>query len=746
MSILSFRQELNSEQLKAVDSLHGPLLILAGAGSGKTRVLIYRIANLIIQGEATPGQILAVTFTNKAAEEMKTRTQKLLHQMNISMFEQPWVSTFHSLCAKILRQHIHLLGYQPFFAIYNDGDQLSMIKKVLRKLNIHESVCNPKSVKSKINTAKTLGIPPQEIEIKADYLMSSKELTIYKEYELGMKAANALDFTDLLYKTYELFESYPDILQVFQQKFRYIMVDEYQDTNHIQYLLVKLLSELNKNICVVGDEDQSIYSWRGADINNILDFEKDFPNTEIIKLERNYRSTKNIVEAASKVIGNNLKRKKKVLFTDHPWGEPILICGQSNDRQEARYVVQTIKSLMKGGEDSYKDFAIFYRTNAQSRVLEDQLRHQSIPYRLIGGIKFYDRKEIKDILGYMNLALNPTDDVAFKRVINTPTRGIGRATVEALENFAQEKGLGLLEACQLAAEQRVVHAGACKRLQAFYNMVEHLRGEVHEIKISEIYHLILDLTGYVQKLHIENTVESLARADNLEEFNNAILQFENEGGDRATLPNFLEKMSLVSDIDNVDNNMEVVTLMTLHVSKGLEYPNVFIVGMEDGLFPTGRAIEDGRNEIEEERRLAYVGMTRAEKRLFLTYAQMRKVWGMERHHTPSRFIKEIPEQYIKWTSRSSQPSRFLQKYGKFSQKKSHSSSGSFDDFDHMPDYENDCSEPNSYKKGMRVRHPKFGVGSIYQVEGQGESLKVGIMFSNKRVRKFVVKYTSLERL
>ena len=764
MSVLSFKQELTPEQLEAVESLNGPLLILAGAGSGKTRALIYRVANLVLQGEATPGQILAVTFTNKASKEMKTRIQKLLHQMSIPIFEELWVSTFHSLCAKILRQHIYLLGYQPFFAIYDEGDQLSLIKKILQKLNINEQVHNPKGVKSKINAAKTQGVTPQKVEEKTPYLMSHKEIEIYSEYELEMKASNALDFADLLYKTYELFKTYPDVLQIYQDKFRYIMVDEYQDTNHIQYLLIRLLSDVHKNLCVVGDEDQSIYSWRGADISNILDFEKDFPNAKVIKLEENHRSTKNIVEAASKVISNNIQRKNKTLFTNRSRGEPIFICGQMDDYREAQYVVQKIRALMGEGTDTYKDFAVFYRTNAQSRAFEDQLRHQSIPYKLVGGIKFYARKEIKDILGYMKLAINSTDDIAFKRIVNTPTRGIGSSTVAKIEKLAGEQSLSLLEACQQVVEQKVVSSGVCKKLKGFSDMMDHLKQQTQKVKVSDIYHLILDRTEYVQRLRMENTPEALARVDNLEEFNNAILQFEDDNENAANLQNFLETMSLISDSDHIDEDPDAVTLMTLHVSKGLEYPNVFIVGMEEGLFPTSQALDsDDLGAMEEERRLAYVGMTRAQRRLFLTYAYVRRVWGQERHNIPSRFIDEIPEKYVQWEEfgSSHRRSRFLQKQprSRTSKKKSgriHPSHLAFNEshspnndnnFDHMPDYENDrCDDRGSYKKGMRVRHPQFGVGSIYRLEGQGENLKISIMFPNRMMKKFVAKFTQLERL
>ena len=751
-SLLS--KELTPTQVEAVESLNGPLLILAGAGSGKTRVLIYRIANLILQGEAAPGQILAVTFTNRAAQEMRTRTQELLSRINIPPFESPWVSTFHSLCAKILRQHITLLGYQPFFAIYSDGDQLSMIKKVLRQLNIDEKIYNPKAFKAKINEVKMLGISPMEATGRAVHIMQKRDVLVYGEYEKEMRGSNALDFTDLLGKTYELFEQHPDVLKSYQERFHYIMVDEYQDTNHIQYLLVKLLSGGHRNLCVVGDEDQSIYSWRGADIRNILDFEKDFPEAKVVKLEENHRSTKNIVEAASKVIINNLQRKDKVLFTNAPQGDLISVAGHFNDWKEAKYVIRTINSLIREGVAKYKDFAIFYRTNAQSRVFEDQFHHHSIPYKLVGGMKFYDRREIKDVLGYMQLVLNPKDNMAFKRVVNMPARGIGKTTVESLEAFASERGLSYLEACPLAAQEQLGHGGAGKKLQNFYEMIAQLRTQVSGQSLPEFYRLILDCTGYVEKLRMENTTESLARIDNLEEFNNAILQFDEGvsslGQDHlSNLTMFLEKISLVTD-DESEVERDSVTLMTLHVSKGLEFPNVFIVGMEEGLFPTSQSLDNGLDKMEEERRLAYVGMTRARVRLYLSYAQMRRIWGQERSQKPSRFIDEIPEKYLCWQEGSPRKkSQFLERHGKIRSRSSFSSNTFTDsDFDQRSAYESDevPASSTSYCKGMRVRHPKFGIGSIYQVEGKGDKMKVGIMFPNRTVKKFIVKYTHLERV
>ena len=742
--------QLNPEQSKAAQTTEGPVLILAGAGSGKTRVLTYRIANLIAQGEASPTEILAVTFTNKAAREMEARTYRLLEEIGVPVFEPLWISTFHSTCSRILREHIHLLEYQPFFVIYDDADQLSQIKKVLAQLDINEKVHPAKSFKSQINYAKMEALSPEMIRKKHSYYMDEQAVEVYERYEQEMKRSNALDFNDLLVKTHELFQHYPALLEEYQDKFKYIMVDEYQDTNHIQYLLVQMLAKKHRNLCVVGDEDQSIYSWRGADISNILDFEKDFPECLTVKLEENYRSTKNIVTAASEVIKNNEQRKNKTLFTSNPEGSLITVREEGTDYDEARYVVKKIEKLMVDDDHAYKDFAVFYRTNAQSRVLEDQLRSNSIPYKLVGGIKFYERMEIKDILGYMKLVLNPTDDVAFKRVVNTPARGIGKTTVEKIERAAFDNGFSYLDACLYAADNRLVHSGATKKLRQFYLMIEKLREEAVAAKPSEIYHYILDATEYVVRLKTENTAESLARVDNLEEFNNAITHFEQERGEEGTLQGFLEEMALVSDADQVDDTEDMVTLMTLHISKGLEYPNVFIVGVEEGLFPTGRSLDDSDPDaMEEERRLAYVGMTRAMKNLYMTYARTRRVWGQEQSHSPSRFISEIPKKFVTFES-GVESGGFASRYGSLSNGKTSARNSykkkTFDDsFDQEPNYEDFSTEAQEgYQKGMRVKHPTFGAGTIYTVEGRGENQKVSVMFQNQTLKKFVIKYARLE--
>ena len=761
-----FSGSLNPSQADAVQMTDGPLLILAGAGSGKTRVLTYRIAQLIALGEASPNQILAVTFTNKAAREMEERTRNLLEDVGIPIYEPMWISTFHSICARILREEIHNLGYQPFFGIYDDSDQLSMLKKVLNALNINDKVHPAKGFQARINQAKQLGLTPDQVSRRKGFFMDDKTSEVFTRYEQEMEKANSLDFGDLLLKTYLLFRDHPEVLKSYQERFQYILVDEYQDTNHIQYLMVKMLAEGHRNLCVVGDEDQSIYSWRGADITNILSFEKDFPETKVIKLEQNYRSSKTIVSAASAMIRNNDQRKDKTLFTDNESGEKITVREERNEYEEARYVVERIEGIMEARPDkTYRDFAIFYRTNAQSRVLEDLLRSHSLPYKLVGGIKFYARREVKDLISYLKVLLNPADEVALKRIINVPARGIGKTTVQKVENAALDQGITYYDAIEFAAEQRLVHSGACKKLQNFRFLMDQIKSEMGEMTVSQLYLTVLDKTGYGVNLKEENTPEAQSRLENLEELDNAIRQFEEERGDEATLQNFLEEMALVSDVDGMEDAENSITLMTLHVSKGLEYPVVFIVGMEEGLFPSARSFEseDG-DAIEEERRLAYVGITRSREKLFMTHARTRRVWGQEQSHAPSRFISEIPQEFIETTTSVSQPdflNRFREKYGdldsstsrptqsrsqrnSFNQSRAHTDP--FPDYEDYSDDDEDLDTPQELAKGMRVRHPTFGVGSIFAVEGQGENQKVSVLFKSSLTKKFVVKFARLQIL
>jgi DNA helicase-2/ATP-dependent DNA helicase PcrA len=744
---------LNPAQAEAVERLDGPLLILAGAGSGKTRVLTHRVANLIAQKKAAPDEILAVTFTNKAAKEMESRIFNILSDLGYLIREPLWISTFHSFCVRVLRSHITLLDYKPFFGIYDDSDQLGQIKKVMAALNLNEKMFPPKTFRNRINTAKMLGLGPDEAEKSPHVFFDQKTIDLYRLYEQEMKKANSLDFGDLLLKVYELFRMYPDVLEFYQQKFKYVLVDEYQDTNHIQYLIVQQLAQKHRNLCVVGDEDQSIYSWRGADISNILDFEKDFPDARVIKLEENYRSTKTIVSAATHVIKNNTERKDKTLFTNNEEGDIIRVREERNEYDEARWVARQIQEMIAEGEGTYSDYAVFYRTNAQSRVLEEQFRTHSIPYKLVGGVRFYERMEIKDVIGYMKLTLNPADDIAFRRVINTPARGIGKTTVDRIEELSLQRKTSMMEAAAWAVDNRVFNAGTTSKVRNFLLLMNDLGNLAQDHSLIDFYQMVLEKTEYVQKLKAEESAEADARIENLEELSNAMTQFMKERDD-ASLQAFLEEMALVSDIDSLDEDQNSVTMMTLHVSKGLEYPFVFIVGMEENLFPSSRAEdENDEHSLEEERRLCYVGMTRARRRLHLVYARSRKVWGQEQFNPPSRFLNEIPQSLIQFSTAIETPRFVSQAANRFSSEASWQSksfqdrkrgNAGFESQD-FPDYENESGGAD-LQKGMKVRHPTFGVGTIYQTEGAGDQQKVSVLFSDQTIKKFVAKYARLERV
>ncbi|HPI39763.1 MAG TPA: UvrD-helicase domain-containing protein [Pseudobdellovibrionaceae bacterium] len=734
--------KLNPPQKEAVFTTDGPLLILAGAGSGKTRVLTYRLAHIISKGKAAPDEILCVTFTNKAAKEMENRIYKILSEYQIAIYSQLWVSTFHSFCVRVLREHIELLDYKKHFGIYDSGDQLSQIKKVMARLDINDKIYSPKNFQARISSAKMNALGPDDLK-KTGHFLDQKTVEVYRAYEEDMKKSNNLDFDDLLAKTYELFRMYPDLLNLYQEKFKYIMVDEYQDTNHIQYLLVQQLASKHRNLCVVGDEDQSIYSWRGADISNILDFEKDFPESTVVKLEENYRSSKNIVDAATEVIKNNTQRKNKTLFTSNPSGELIQVQEEVNEYEEARFVVRSIQQLISQGQGEYRDFAVFYRTNAQSRVLEEQLRSTAMPYKIVGGMRFFERMEIKDIIAYLKLALNNNDDIALQRIINVPTRGIGKTSMEKIIEVANQHKISFFNAIKYAVEQRHFNAGTSGKLRRFVDIIEDISIKSSQLKLIDFFHHTLEKTEYLQSLKSENTPEAQARVENITELDNAIEQFIQERQDEATLTTFLEEMALVADVDSLDEQINSITLMTLHVSKGLEFPFVFVVGLEEGLFPSQRSNNDeDPTSMEEERRLAYVGMTRAEKKLWLTHAYTRRLWGQEQMNQPSRFIEEIPQKFVQKNS-SVQKSRFAERYSSYSPRAAHTHF----DSQSFPDYENQTPASPSketLQKGSRVRHPTFGIGSICKTEGSGDSQKISVIFGDNSLKSFVAKYARLE--
>lgn len=734
---------LNPQQKEAVLHFGSPLLILAGAGSGKTRVLTQKIAYLVEEKGFAPSSILAVTFTNKAAREMKERVG---HLMPPHMAYSISVSTFHSLGVQLLRRYAQLLDYKSGFSIYDDGDQISVLKKVLKKLNINEKIITPKFCQSRINIAKSQCLTSTQIASQRS-LFSKEFHVIYNEYEAELKSANAFDFNDLISKTVFILENFEQAREQMRDHFKYLLVDEYQDTNVGQYRLMRALCRDTNNICVVGDEDQSIYGWRGADISNILNFEKDFPGTKLIKLEENYRSTQNILSAAYSVIKNNTQRRDKKLFTNNSTGEKVKLIETENEYEEGRFVADKVHQIVSSG-GSLNDIALFYRTNAQSRVLEEQLRNKDIPYRMYGGTRFYDRKEIKDVASYLKLLLNPTDDVCFKRVVNVPARGLGKTSIEAIETIGMERGTSMVAAAISAVKEGAVNPRAGKKLAEFLDLIVRLRSLVSTQDVYSLYNEVLQQTGYLSELEHDDTIESKSRIENLQEFGNAILRFIETHREEATLEKFLNDTALMSDSDDKDDdNQPKLTMMTLHISKGLEFPYVFMVGMEDGLFPSAQSLEDTEVKLEEERRLCYVGMTRAEKMLFMSYAQSRRHYGTQNFNEPSRFIDEIPEEFLESINMRQKRPAFMNRYAGtnvVSLDSRRETSMSRDDV--FPDYENlsnDSDGAGQYRKGAQVRHPVFGAGKIHTIEGSGDNMKVSIVFRDSSVRKFIVKHANL---
>lgn len=730
---------LNPQQQKAVEHYGTPLLILAGAGSGKTRVLTNKVSYLIDKGHCQPENILAVTFTNKAAREMKERVAQ---QLPPQLAHPVWVSTFHSLGAQILRKYGEVIGLKSGFTIYDDSDQTSVLKKVLKKLEYNDKIISPKFCKSRINMMKSMGLNKRQIASEK-HIFNNEFVAVFNAYEEMLKQSNAADFGDLIYKSIHMIEKFPEVKEDLRKTFKYIMVDEYQDTNHSQYRLMTGLCDDKNNICVVGDEDQSIYGWRGADISNILNFENDFPNTTTIKLEQNYRSTQNIIAAAHGVISNNSQRHDKKLFTENETGNKVKMVQLENEHNEARFVADQIKMLIEKGISPY-DIAVFYRTNAQSRLLEEHLRNYNISYRVFGGMRFYDRKEVKDLASYLNLLLNPADDVAFKRVVNSPPRGLGKTTIDKIEAISINEGIPMVEASIRAIQTKAVHKRAQTKMGEFLDCLVKLRSRVEDLDLYSLYNEVLQETGYLKQLEQEDTVESQSRIENLQEFGNAILRFTEVHHEEATLEKFLADTALVSDTDQEDSNTPTVTLMTLHISKGLEFSYVFIVGLEEGLFPSAKSLEEEADKIEEERRLCYVGMTRARKDLYLTHAKSRRHWGEHQLNPPSRFLNEIPAHLVEVIDQTPRRPNFYSQ-GFHNPKKRTSYQDSFDE---MPDYENFSDSPGaeagaSYRKGMKVRHPVFGAGAIHQVEGSGDSTKISIVFQDRSIRKFVAKHANL---
>ena len=744
---------LNKPQKEAVFHTEGPLLILAGAGSGKTRVLTHRIAYLIEEKGVNPWNILAITFTNKAAEEMRQRVDSLV---GIGA-ESIWVSTFHSMCVRILRRYIDRLGYDNRFTIYDTDDQKTLMKEVCRKTDIDTKRFKERMLLSVISSAKNEMILPEEFELNAggDFVQL-KIAKVYKEYEAQMRANNALDFDDLLVKTVQLLKTQPDVRENYQERFRYIMVDEYQDTNTVQFRLVSLLAGKYRNLCVVGDDDQSIYKFRGANIRNILDFEKEFSDAKVIKLEQNYRSVGNVLEVANSVIRNNKGRKEKTLWTDNEKGEKIRLRQFDTAYDEAQFIAEDIKDETAQGAN-YSDHAVLYRTNAQSRLLEEKFVAMNIPYKIVGGINFYSRREIKDVLSYLKTIDNGKDDLAVRRIINVPKRGIGLTTINRIQESAAARGIGFYDA--LSAPDLIPGIGrSASKLDSFAALIEYFKGRSEESGVTDLLTEVIEKTGYTESLEADDPEELEARVQNIDELVSKAAVYEescSDRGERPTLSGFLEEVALVADIDSVAEDRDYVILMTLHSAKGLEFPHVYLAGMEDGLFPSYMSISgDDPEELEEERRLCYVGVTRAEEKLTLTCARMRLVRGERQYNSMSRFIKEMPSALIDTGKREGGFSQNVS----LGEKRTYSSEVSgykrsayaqkpaFAAIQKGSGLMAKKSEGLSYGVGDRVRHVKFGDGTVTEIKEGGRDYEVTVQFDTAGVRKMFALFAKLIKI
>lgn len=731
---------MNKEQKEAVQTTEGPLLLMAGAGSGKTRVLTHRIAYLIEEKGVNPWNILAITFTNKAAREMKERVGKLLDHGS----EDVWVSTFHSMCVRILRRDVEKIGYSRNFTIVDSGEQLTLMKQVVKELNIDPKKYDPRSLLGTVSQAKNNLQTPKDYQALQGNFYEQIAGKCYEAYQKGLRKNEAMDFDDLIMVTIELLTKNPDVLEYYQHKFHYIHVDEYQDTNHAQYTLVNLLADYFKNLCVVGDADQSIYGWRGADMKNILDFESDYPEAKVILLEQNYRSTKNILNAANQVIENNQERKKKKLWTDNTEGEKIYHYQASDERDETRYIVSEIQKQIKQKMRKFGDFAILYRTNAQSRVLEETFLKANIPYTMVGGHKFYDRKEIRDILAYLTVIANPKDSLSFGRIVNVPKRGIGLSSLEKLQNFAEINDWSLLEAAQNVALANI-SGKAGRELESFGELMGHFNEMVPYLTVTELTEEILKKSGYESDLKRQNTLEAQSRLENLEEFLSVTQEFdkrfakEEEEAQEDKLVLFLNDLALLSDIDEVEEETSQVTLMTLHAAKGLEFPVVFLMGLEEGVFPLSRALMEEK-ELEEERRLAYVGITRAEEVLYLTNAQARTLYGRTQYNRPSRFLGEIDQDLLEEAGEKRPPVFRAQK--KFTQTK---------EVYHQPkvtrvNSRQENEQKATYAIGDKIQHKKWGIGTVVRVSGTKEDAELDVAFKEQGIKRLLAAFAPIEKI
>ena len=757
---------LNEQQQEAVVTTEGPLLILAGAGSGKTRVLTYRTAYLIEECGVNPYNIMAITFTNKAAGEMRERIDDMVGYGSESI----WVSTFHSTCVRILRRYIDRLGYDTNFTIYDADDQKTLMKDICKRLEIDTKMYKEKMFLNVISSAKDEMIDPIEFENRftGDFV-KRKQAQVYREYQNALKQNNALDFDDLLVKTVELFKLDKEVLEYYQERFRYIMVDEYQDTNTVQFELIRLLAMKYKNLCVVGDDDQSIYKFRGANIYNILNFEKHFEDAKVIKLEQNYRSTQNILDAANSVISNNIGRKDKRLWTDNGAGEKITFEQLESGYEEADYVARSIGRYVRKGEGSYKDCAVLYRTNAQSRMFEEKFIACNIPYKIVGGVNFYARKEIKDILAYLKTIDNGRDDLAVRRIINVPKRGIGATSINKVANYATEKDIDFYTALRYAAEIPGM-ARAESKIRPFVMFIQSLKARAEMDTISQLIQAILDETGYLDELKAEGTDEAEQRIENIDEFINKAVDYET-GEEHPTLSGFLEEVALVADIDGLDENSDYVVLMTLHSAKGLEFPNVYLAGMEDGLFPSYMSItsDDATNEIEEERRLAYVGITRAKEHLTITSARMRMVRGETQFNKVSRFVKEIPKELMSGEvyepkkrddeitgngagsyRKAKEAFRKTPTYGTEYATTFNTSRTKTPVYTPVSNQKSFAGKNTTggltYKVGDRVSHMKFGAGEVMAIVEGGRDYEVTVDFDKVGTKKMFASFAKLKKI
>jgi len=736
-------QALNPKQQEAVVTTEGPLLIMAGAGSGKTRVLTHRIAYLIHEKQVNPWNILAITFTNKAASEMKARVSDMVTDGG----DDVWVSTFHSMCVRILRREIDQIGYDTGFTIAGSSEQRTLVKRILKNLNLDKKKFPPRAMLQAISNAKNELIDEKEYKKQAMNYWEQTVAQVYEAYQKELRRSETVDFDDLIMLTVRLFEEQPHVLSFYQRKFQYIHVDEYQDTNHAQYRLVNLLGQRFENVCVVGDADQSIYGWRGADMENILDFELDYPNAQTIMLEQNYRSTKNIIQAANTVIENNINRKDKNLWTDNYQGEKIKVYQANDEYDETRYVAGRIKEIMQENKNySYADFAVLYRTNAMSRVMEETMIKNNIPFQIVGGTGYYERKEIMDLMAYLTLIVNPADNLSFRRVVNEPKRGIGAVTVGKIAEIADMNGVSLYEA-SLNAQATNLSTRAANNLEEFALMIRDFRKMAEYVTVTDLVESILDKTGYLDALKKENTLEAETRIENLEEFFSITKTFDDAEAEDHSLLAFLTDLSLIAPTDEMEEDTSEVTLMTLHAAKGLEFPVVFIIGVEENIFPLVRQ-DTTEDDLEEERRLAYVGITRAEERLFLTSASSRLLYGNRQYNPVSPFIDELDDEVTEFTgganaaSYAGNPFRNRRtinpKHKKGNRPKKATTK--------KKENAGVGAEKLSWSEGDKVKHKKWGVGTIVQVQGEKEDMQLNIAFPEEGVKPLLASFAPIEKV